>query len=233
QLNDCWPVASWSSLDYYGRWKALHYFAKRFYQPLFASVKEDPEQIELWVTNDLRKSCEIELEWNILNSEGDIQLKGVNSTTISPCCSLLLESVDLRAINRVESSIQNNIVFYKLYQRNKQKQLIFRGFRLFDAPKFFTLRDPKISFTYEEVNAENNSNSIFRLKLQAQNIALYVIIDSDLVDFIATDNFFSMEPDETYIIDIEIQRIINGKTNYSNHVIIDSLKIKSLYDINK
>ena len=34
QLNDCWPVASWSSLDYFGRWKALHYAARRFYAPL-------------------------------------------------------------------------------------------------------------------------------------------------------------------------------------------------------
>ena len=31
QLNDCWPVASWASIDYYGRWKALHYYARRFY----------------------------------------------------------------------------------------------------------------------------------------------------------------------------------------------------------
>ncbi|MCJ7825449.1 MAG: glycoside hydrolase family 2 protein, partial [Anaerolineales bacterium] len=37
QLNDCWPVASWSSLDYFGRWKALHYAARRFYAPLMLS----------------------------------------------------------------------------------------------------------------------------------------------------------------------------------------------------
>lgn len=40
QLNDCWPVASWASIDYYGRWKALHYGARRFMRPLpFPSVK--------------------------------------------------------------------------------------------------------------------------------------------------------------------------------------------------
>ncbi|MEJ2212228.1 MAG: glycoside hydrolase family 2 protein, partial [Anaerolineae bacterium] len=42
QLNDCWPVASWSSLDYYGRWKALHYAARRFYAPLLLSIEDDP-----------------------------------------------------------------------------------------------------------------------------------------------------------------------------------------------
>ena len=45
QLNDCWPVASWSSIDYYGRWKALHYMAKRFYAPLLITGLEDGEEI--------------------------------------------------------------------------------------------------------------------------------------------------------------------------------------------
>ncbi|MCJ7650249.1 MAG: glycoside hydrolase family 2 protein, partial [Candidatus Lokiarchaeota archaeon] len=63
QLNDCWPVASWSSLDYYGRWKAIHYFAKRFYQNVFASIKEDKDSVEFWVTNDLRERQSFILEW--------------------------------------------------------------------------------------------------------------------------------------------------------------------------
>ena len=41
QLDDCWPVASWSSIDYYGRWKALHYFARRFFAPVLVSPVED------------------------------------------------------------------------------------------------------------------------------------------------------------------------------------------------
>lgn len=41
QLNDCWPVASWASIDYFGRWKALHYYAKRFFAPLMISCAEE------------------------------------------------------------------------------------------------------------------------------------------------------------------------------------------------
>lgn len=41
QLNDCWPVASWSSIDYSGRWKALHYFEKRFFAPVLLSCCEE------------------------------------------------------------------------------------------------------------------------------------------------------------------------------------------------
>ena len=41
QLNDCWPVASWSSIDYFHRWKALHFMARRFFAPVLVSAVED------------------------------------------------------------------------------------------------------------------------------------------------------------------------------------------------
>ena len=233
QLNDCWPVASWSSLDYYGRWKALHNFAKRFYQPLFASVKENHHQVEFWVTNDLKKSCEIELAWTLVNSEGETLLKGVISSTISPCCSLKLKTVDISNINKEQSSLQNTIIFYKLNQTDKNDQLTYRGFRLFDAPKLFKLKEVKITSSWEDLPAERNTKSLFRLNLKANEIALYVIISSDLVDFIASDNFFSMDPDETYIIDIEILRIVKNNAEFSKQDIIESFKVRSLYDIYK
>jgi len=233
QLNDCWPVASWSSLDYYGRWKALHYFAKRFYQPLFASVKEDSQHLEFWVTNDLKKSCEIILEWKILNSEGIVLLKGAYTSTIPPCTSLKFNSEDISNLSEEKSSLQNNVIFYKLIQTGKETQLIHRGFRLFDAPKFFKLKNPEISYDCEILNMAKDNSSRFRLRINAQNIALYINIDSDLVDFIATDNFFSLDPDETYEIDIEVIRAVTPNTEYSKQEIIDSFKIRSLYDILK
>jgi len=229
QLNDCWPVASWSSLDYYGRWKALHYFAKRFYQPLFASVKEEPNQIEFWVTNDFKKSCEIELEWKILHSDGNPLMKGVYKSEVSPCSSLKLGLEDVSEINKQQLDLQNNIIFYKLYSKTGKRELINNGFRLFDAPKFFNLRDPEIVISSGEI--EENKNPKVQLKLKAKNIALYVNIESDLVDFIASDNFFSMEPDETRDIDIEIKTILESGKRLSKQEIIKSFKIQSLYDI--
>jgi beta-mannosidase len=231
QLNDCWPVASWSSLDYYGRWKALHYFAKRFYQPLFASVREDPQCVEFWVTNDLKKSCEIELKWKLLNSEGDVLLNGSDSSSISPCCSLHINSVDITKITNEQSAIQNLIIFYHLYQIEGDSTLIYRGFRLFDPPKFFKLHDPEIVVNWEDTIEEGDTNQLFRLSLKASKIALYVNISSDLVDFIASDNYFSMEPNVIYSIDIEVLRAIEKTTEHSNQEIIDSFKIRSLYDM--
>ena len=55
QINDCWPVASWSSIDYHHRWKALHYMAKQFYAPLLVSGVEDAAKgtVEIYVNSDL------------------------------------------------------------------------------------------------------------------------------------------------------------------------------------
>ncbi|MHA1522645.1 MAG: glycoside hydrolase family 2 protein [Promethearchaeota archaeon] len=70
QLNDCWPVASWSSIDYYGRWKALHYFARRFFTPLFPSIEESSRWVKIWMTNDLPRNVAGTLEYWIQDATG-------------------------------------------------------------------------------------------------------------------------------------------------------------------
>jgi beta-mannosidase len=53
QLNDCWPVLSWSVIDYYGFPKAGYHYARRVFAPLLASFKEEPDGgVSLWITND-------------------------------------------------------------------------------------------------------------------------------------------------------------------------------------
>ena len=52
QLNDCWPVASWSSIDYYGRWKALQYYARRFYAPILVSPHVEDGSLKVYIVSD-------------------------------------------------------------------------------------------------------------------------------------------------------------------------------------
>ena len=62
QLNDLWPVASWSSIDYHGRWKVLHHFAARFYAPLLASLTHEDGKVTAWATSDLPHPIELKGE---------------------------------------------------------------------------------------------------------------------------------------------------------------------------
>lgn len=230
QLNDCWPVASWSSLDYFGRWKALHYFAKRFYQPLFPSVKEDKDIVEFWITNDLTIQKEVKLKWKILNSEGKILKMGTYDIKVFPCFSLKVGTVNVRDINQKKEKMQNHIIFYKLINKEEGYNMLFNGFRLFDSPKHFKLYDPKLNFTCEKYVGKNSE---FKLVIISKKIALYVFIDSEIFDFVASDNYFSMEPDESRVITIKDLKPLNKNIESSEQTVKESIKVGSLYDLLK
>ena len=76
QLNDCWPVASWASLDYFGRWKALHYAAKRFYAPLLLSVADYGKTMKIHVTSDLVEPVDVQIRWRLETLDGKALQKG-------------------------------------------------------------------------------------------------------------------------------------------------------------
>src|SRR5690349_12778607 len=86
QLNDCWPVASWASLDYFGRWKALHYAARRFYAPLMFSVEDNAATAEqaIYVTSDLREPWEGTVRWALETLDGKSLATGYEAVSAAP-----------------------------------------------------------------------------------------------------------------------------------------------------
>ncbi|HME53915.1 MAG TPA: glycoside hydrolase family 2 protein [Candidatus Lokiarchaeia archaeon] len=108
QLNDCWPVASWSSIDYSkklaenqgipGRWKALHYFAKRFYKPVIVSIAESVKECELWGVNDLADARTVTVEWSVMKADGAFISSGSVDAELPPTSSRLVATIDVREI---------------------------------------------------------------------------------------------------------------------------------------
>jgi beta-mannosidase len=230
QLNDCWPVASWSSIDYFLRWKALHYYAKRFYKPIFPSVKEGTDEIEFWITNDLRNHSEVQLDWKILDWEGKVLKNGIYNAKVLPCHSLKVATVNVRDINSDKNKLRNNIIFYKLKDKLKENEIIYHGFRLFDSPKHFKMSDPELNFACEKASHEIKT---YNVRIESKGIALYVYIDLDNFDFIASDNFFSMEPNESRIIILKEFKPLEPNTELTVQNIKESIRIGSLYDLLK
>lgn len=72
QLNDCWPVVSWSSIDYLGNWKAFHYQAKRSFEPVLLSVSETPENYDIYCINDLLTDVEVNSKVELVDFEGRV-----------------------------------------------------------------------------------------------------------------------------------------------------------------
>ena len=71
QLNDSWPVVSWSSIDYYGNWKALHYQAKRAFAPLLVNAIQEGDSLNIYLISDmLEKQSQLTLEMKVIDFNG-------------------------------------------------------------------------------------------------------------------------------------------------------------------
>jgi beta-mannosidase len=98
QINDCWPVASWSSIDYTGRWKALQYYARRFYSELLVSPHEENGSLNFYIVSDRVQSTPAQLNVSLLDFEGrtlwskqlDIEVVALNSKS---CLTLPIETL--------------------------------------------------------------------------------------------------------------------------------------------
>ncbi|MBD3227604.1 MAG: hypothetical protein GF329_05385 [Candidatus Lokiarchaeota archaeon] len=216
QLNDCWPAISWSSIDYYGRWKALQYIIKRLYTPIFPSVSESKNRITFYITNDLSKEKILRFIWKLIDNNGLIKLEGSKNIRIPPCTSILIDEKNIDGISN-NKDLKQHIIFYTLYD---QENPVYRGFRLFDSPKYFKLKNPNLIYEIKEINAKK-----FELTIKSKEIALYVHIISNKYDFITSDNYFSLNKGESRIVKIYLEQQIPYEDLKSN------IKIHSLFDL--
>ncbi len=215
QLNDCWPVASWSSIDYYGRWKALHYYEKRFFAPLMISCQEegtltqDPnvnaqpyplkKSISLCVSNEQMSSADATVFWELRNADAKILRQESIPVTVAPLSSLWLDTVELP-----DADIYENYVSYRIEQNGTT---ISNGTVLFCAPKFFRFRNPKLS-----VRADGDL-----LTVSGNCYAKSVRIWNDADDLKLDDNYFDLNGGTRTV------RILEGNP--------EGLRVMSVYDI--
>ncbi|MFW5863990.1 MAG: beta-mannosidase [bacterium] len=96
QLNDCWPVTSWSSIDYFGNWKALQYFARRFYEPFHVSAVggDGVTSVGIYVTNDIPLNEAATLDWTLQTYSGKVIARGQEAWTVQGQESRLVKTIE-------------------------------------------------------------------------------------------------------------------------------------------
>lgn len=95
QMNDCWPVASWAGIDYYGRWKALHYYAKRSFAPVMLTAQEQADALNIYLVSDRLQSENGVLTLELFSTSGKL-LRSASKEIASPCnTAQLIESLPL------------------------------------------------------------------------------------------------------------------------------------------
>lgn len=216
QLNDIWPVASWASIDYYGRLKALHYAAKRFYNPILISCKETGERAtrpftilhpsiayetkaQLCVTNETRNDIVGVAAWALRDVYGNILQSGENAVTVPALSSLWLDEMDF-----ARTDVDHT---YMSYEFRMNDEVVSEGTVLFTVPKYFAFENPNLRY---ELNGDE-------ITVYADSYAQYVEIDSPDSDFVLSDNYFDMNAGSKTV------KIVEGTPK--------TIRLRSVYDI--
>ena len=217
QLNDCWPTASWASIDYYGRWKALHYYAKRFYAPILISAKDEGTKVNIYVTNDTLEDIKGVVEWK-LRDNGSGVIYGDKQDTVV---------VSLKAENCIELDLKDMISrdnirnVYLEFFFNVKGECVSSGTLLFVKPKHFSFLNPGIKAAIDEIGDQ------FIITLESQAYAKSVELDLRKADCRFSDNYFDLSAGY-------VKRVVIDKSSLSDELNLDEvrnqLKVRSLYD---
>jgi beta-mannosidase len=193
QLNDCWPVASWSSIDYYGRWKALQYYARRFYDDVLVSPWEEKGTITVSVVSDRQQATPADLRVRLIDFSGKslydkkeiIQIPALSSRVyLTLTRKELLRGVDAKDVVAVFEVIQDG-------------KVISRNLHYFDRVRNLSLPKPQIQPDLSGGNGE------YTLRLQSPVIARDVYVSLGELDATYSDNYFDLLPNEPATIQIK------------------------------
>lgn len=193
QLNDIWPVASWASIDYYGRWKALHYAAKRFFAPVMISAEEEGElsqnpkineyhpaplekSFRLNVCNETLRDVTGEVVWALRTPDGAIVRQNQQTLTIPAMSAKWLDKVDC-----ADASLTGHYVSFAFVVDDVA---LSEGTCIFCAPKHFEFVDLRLTL-------ETRGDT---LVVTSHAYAKQVWLESEDADLLLDDNAFDMNP---------------------------------------
>lgn len=218
QLNDIWPVASWASIDYYGRWKALHYAAKRFFAPVMISAEEEgelsqnpkineyhpaplEESFRLNVCNETLRDVTGEVVWALRTPDGAIVRQNQQTLTIPAMSVKWLDKVDC-----ADASLTGHYVSFAFVVDDVA---VSEGTCIFCAPKHFEFTDPQLT-------AETHGDTII---VTSHAYAKQVWLESEDADLLLDDNAFDMNPGT------KVVRVVRGTA--------EKVRVRSVWDLGR
>ena len=190
QLNDCWPVASWASIDYYGRWKALHYYEKRFFAPVLISCHEEgilsqntnvnaepfalKKSAHLNVSNETLQPFTGKARWALRRPDASVIESGEFAVEVPAMSALWLPEQDF-------SDRETYDCYYSYRLEDSAGDPVGEGSVLFCAPKHFHFADPQL-----EAHVEGDE-IVVTAKAFARSVELMAG-----PDVLLSDNYFDL-----------------------------------------
>ncbi|WP_336790297.1 beta-mannosidase [Paenibacillus sp. MMO-177] len=199
QLNDSWPVASWASIDYYGRWKALQYAAKRFFAPVLLSVCEEGSSASLHLTNETMNAVTGYVVWRLRRaSDSAIAASGEMNVEVEPLSSMKFKELSFEDILCSTAALRSH---YLEYEWIENEGVTASGTTLFVKAKEFELPQAHLSVTCEEIDDE------IRIKVYSDAFAMFVELDLTEDDAVFSDNYFHLSADQSRTIVLDRSRL--------------------------
>lgn len=187
QLNDSWPVVSWSSIDYYGNWKALHYQAKRAFAPVLVDAVKEGEDLNIYVMSDkLEADKEVTLLLRVMDFNGKVLTKKSIKGEVPANASTLYYKEPYAGIT---TSPQNTFLLMTL--KNKKGEVLSEEIYYFNHAKDQELPKTEIRYKVKPMDGK------YEVTLSARQLARDVFIEIPVQGARFTDNFFDLLPGQT------------------------------------
>ncbi len=192
RLNDCWPGCSPSSVDFEGRWKALHFMARRFFASitLFGKFCEGAGVVEAFALNDGVKPFKGELQWRLTQMEGSVVAEGSKKVSLAPASRE--KPVVVKVTDALRKFGAPNLLLW-LYLLDEQGNQLAWNIVPFCAWRELNSQPPRMRA--EIRNWDDNS---FVVTLTSHNPAFWVWISLEGMDARYDDNFFCLEPEKPF-----------------------------------
>lgn len=198
QINDDWPAPSWSSIDYFGRWKALHYMAQKFYAPHAVSMTLEDHRCHVYFSNESFETTEYSLTLSIRDLSGNV-LETYETKGNSPAFS----AIETAVVDICSWEDQKDDVFLEAVIHTKD-QKVLKDVETLVPYKYLNLKNPVISTEAKE------TNDAFILHISSDCFAPFVALDFDDADVIFSDNFFHLTDKTVQDIIVKKEDILQG-----------------------
>jgi beta-mannosidase len=214
QLNDCWPVASWSSIDYYGRWKALQYYARRFFNDVLVSPHQEGGGVAVYVVSDKTGPIDGELRLRVMTFNGTVLIEKKENVQVAALSSKIYLQLPIE-----ESLIAKGIDPTKVVVAT---DLVAAG-SVVSSNLTYLAPTVEIHLPPAPLKTElTKSGDSYRLKVSSPVLARSVYVTFGEVDAEASDNYFDLLPGQSMEIAIN--------TAVSEDALRSGLKVMSLVD---
>ena len=185
QLNDCWPVASWSGIDSYGNWKALHYDTKKAFEDVLISSRMQNDTINTFIINDKLKDLKGSLDLKLMDFNGNTLWSASKDITVKANKSEQFYKLPVKEFKKSEVVLVANF---------KEASSLF----YLDKPKNLQLKKAAIKKTITK------SKNGFTIELHSSTLQKDLFLFTNQKGFFS-DNYFDLLPNKKVIIEFKTE----------------------------